>query len=328
MRYFFRRLSFYFIALLVAATLNFIIPRAMPGDPVTMMFANATAQVTPERIEAMKQLLGFVDGPLPVQYLTYLKSILTWELGTSIKFYPLSVNELLGSAFGWSLFLAGTAVLLSFALGSILGIYAAWRRGSKYDAIVTPGMLIIQAVPQVVIAMLAMFIFAVGLKWFPTGYAYTAGTTPDWTSWAFIKDVAYHAVLPLFCASIVQVGGFLVNMRNNMINLLAEDYITMAKGKGLSEKRVVFNYAARNAMLPSVTALSMSLGMAIGGQLIIEIIFNYPGLGSVLFNAINARDYQVLQGQLLIMTLFMLFFNLVADMLYLILDPRLRKGGK
>ncbi|MGR5167909.1 ABC transporter permease [Vibrio astriarenae] len=328
MGYFLRRLTFYLIALLVAATLNFIIPRAMPGDPVTMMFAHTTVQVTPERIAAMKELLGFVDGGLLVQYFTYMKNILTWELGTSIQFYPLSVNALLGSAFGWSLFLAGTAVVLSFSIGSILGIFAAWKRGSKYDAFVTPGMLILQAVPQVVIAMLALFTFAIGLKWFPTGYAYTAGTLPDWTSWAFIKDVAYHAVLPLFCASIVQIGGFLVNMRNNMINLLAEDYITMAKGKGLSENRVVFNYAARNALLPSVTALSMSLGMAIGGQLIIEIIFNYPGLGSVLFNAINARDYQVLQGQLLIMTMFMLFFNLVADMLYVVLDPRLRKGGK
>ncbi|WP_162047135.1 ABC transporter permease [Vibrio taketomensis] len=328
MGYFLRRLSFYFIALLVAATLNFIIPRAMPGDPVTMMFANAAANVTPERIEAMKKLLGFVDGPLWMQYLAYMKNILSWELGTSIQLYPLSVNELLGGAFGWSLFLAGTAVVLSFSLGSILGIYAAWHRGSKYDAFITPGMLVIQAVPQVVIAMIALFTFAIGLKWFPTGYAYTAGTTPDWTSWAFYKDAAYHAVLPLVCASIVQIGGFLVNMRNNMINLLAEDYITMAKGKGLSEKRVVFNYAARNAMLPSVTALSMALGMAIGGQLIIEIIFNYPGLGSVLFNAIKARDYQVLQGQLLIMTLFMLFFNLLADMLYVVLDPRLRKGGK
>ncbi|WP_394240218.1 ABC transporter permease [Vibrio astriarenae] len=328
MGYFLRRLTFYLIALLVAATLNFIIPRAMPGDPVTMMFAHTTVQVTPERIAAMKELLGFVDGGLLVQYLTYMKNILTWELGTSIQFYPLSVNALLGSAFGWSLFLAGTAVVLSFSIGSILGIFAAWKRGSKYDAFVTPGMLILQAVPQVVIAMLALFTFAIGLKWFPTGYAYTAGTIPDWTSWEFIKDVAYHAVLPLFCASVVQIGGFLVNMRNNMINLLAEDYITMAKGKGLSENRVVFHYAARNALLPSVTALSMSLGMAIGGQLIIEIIFNYPGLGSVLFNAINARDYQVLQGQLLIMTLFMLFFNLVADMLYVVLDPRLRKGGK
>ncbi len=328
MGYFFRRLSFYFVALLVAATLNFIIPRAMPGDPVTMMFANASVQVTPERIAAMKELLGFVDGGLFTQYIAYMKNILSWELGTSIQFYPLSVNKLLGGAFGWSLFLAGSAVILSFSIGSILGIFAAWKRGSKYDAFVTPGMLIIQAVPQVVIAMMALFIFAIGLKWFPTGYAYTAGTSPDWTSWAFLKDVAYHAVLPLFCASIIQIGGFLVNMRNNMINLLAEDYITMAKGKGLSENRIVFNYAARNALLPSVTALSMSLGMAIGGQLIIEIIFNYPGLGTVLLNAIHARDYQVLQGQLIIMTLFMLSFNLIADMLYVVLDPRLRKGGK
>ncbi|KGY12339.1 peptide ABC transporter permease [Vibrio tubiashii] len=328
MGYFLRRLSFYLVALLVAATLNFIIPRAMPGDPVTMMFANASVQVTPERIAAMKELLGFVDGGLFVQYIAYMKNVLSWELGTSIQFYPLSVNKLLGGAFGWSLFLAGTAVMLSFSLGSILGIFAAWKRGSKYDAFITPGMLIIQAVPQVVIAMLALFIFAIGLKWFPTGYAYTAGTVPDWTSWAFIKDVAYHAALPLFCASIVQIGGFLVNMRNNMINLLAEDYITMAKGKGLSENRVVFNYAARNALLPSVTALSMSLGMAIGGQLIVEIIFNYPGLGTVLLNAIHARDYQVLQGQLIIMTLFMLSFNLIADMAYVVLDPRLRKGGK
>lgn len=328
MGYFFRRLSFYLVALLVAATLNFVIPRAMPGDPVTMMFANASVQVTPERIAAMKELLGFVDGGLVTQYIAYMKNILSWQLGTSIQFYPLSVNTLLGSAFGWSLFLAGSAVILSFSLGSILGIFAAWKRGSKYDTFITPGTLILQAVPQVVIAMLALFVFAIGLKWFPTGYAYTPGTTPDWTSWAFIKDVGYHAVLPLVCASVVQIGGFLVNMRNNMINLLAEDYITMAKGKGLSENRVVFNYAARNALLPSVTALSMSLGMAIGGQLIVEIIFNYPGLGTVLLNAINARDYQVLQGQLLIMTLFMLSFNLLADMLYVVLDPRLRKGGK
>ncbi|GLS89371.1 peptide ABC transporter permease [Psychromonas marina] len=327
MGFFLRRLSFYFIALLFAATLNFIIPRAMPGDPVTMMFANATVQVTPERIAAMKELLGFVDGPLIVQFGMYIKSVLTWDLGVSVQFYPLSVNTVLGNAVGWSLFLAGSAVLLSFTLGSVLGIFAAWTRGSKFDAIISPGMLVFQAVPQVVTAMLLMFVFAVGLQWFPTGYAYSPGLTPDWTSWEFLKNVAYHAVLPLIGASIVQIGGFLIAMRNNMINLLGEDYITMAKGKGLSENRVVFNYAARNAMLPSVTALSMSLGMAIGGQMIIEIIFNYPGLGTVLLNAINARDYQVLQGQLLVMTLFMLFFNLLADMLYVLLDPRLRKGA-
>ncbi|KMV29106.1 ABC transporter permease [Photobacterium swingsii] len=328
MGFFIRRLSFYLIALLFAITLNFILPRAMPGDPVTMMFANASVQVTPERIAAMKELLGFVDGPIYQQYFIYLKGILAWDLGISIQTFPQTVNEVMAGAVGWSLFLAGTAVILAFCLGSVLGIYAAWKRGSKYDAFISPGMMVVQAVPPVVVAMLVLYTFAIGTKWFPSTYAYTAGTTPDWTSWAFLKDVAYHAVLPLFCATIIQIGGFLINMRNNMINLLNEDYITMAKGKGLSESRVVFNYAARNAMLPSVTALSMALGMAIGGQLIIEMIFNYPGLGTVLLNAIKARDYQVLQGQLLIMTLFMLFFNFLADILIVALDPRLRKGGK
>lgn len=300
----------------------------MPGDPVTMMFANASVQVTPERIAAMKELLGFVDGPIYQQYFIYLQGIFAWDLGISIQTFPQTVNEVMAGAVGWSLFLAGTAVILAFCLGSVLGIYAAWKRGSKYDAFISPGMMVVQAVPPVVVAMLVLYTFAIGTKWFPSTYAYTAGTVPDWTSWAFIKDVAYHAVLPLFCATIIQIGGFLINMRNNMINLLNEDYITMAKGKGLSERRVVFNYAARNAMLPSVTALSMALGMAIGGQLIIEMIFNYPGLGTVLLNAIKARDYQVLQGQLLIMTLFMLFFNFMADILIVALDPRLRKGGK
>ncbi|MBE1273980.1 MULTISPECIES: ABC transporter permease [Enterovibrio] len=328
MGFFMRRLSFYFVALLFAATLNFILPRAMPGDPVTMMFANAMAHVSPERIEAMKKLLGFVDAPLYQQYFTYLANIFTGNWGISIKFYPLSVNELLGGAVGWSLFLTGTAVILSFCIGSVLGIFAAWRRGSYYDAFISPSMLVVQAVPSVVVAMLVLYTFAIGLEWFPSGNAYTSGTMPDWGSWAFYKDVAYHAVLPLTCATVSQIGGFLISMRNNMINLLNEDFITMARAKGLSENRVIFNYAARNSMLPSVTALSMALGTAISGQLIVEMIFNYPGLGTVLLNAIHARDYQVLQGQLLLMTMFMLFFNFMADLLIVVLDPRLRKGDK
>lgn len=321
-----RRLSFYFFALMFAATLNFILPRAMPGDPVTMMFANAGAHVTPERIASMSKLLGFVDAPLYQQYFTYLSNIFTGNWGISIKFYPLQVSELLGGAMGWSLFLTGTAVVLSFAIGSVLGIFAAWRRGSYYDAFISPTMLVLQSIPSVVVAMLVLYIFAVGLEWFPTGNAYTSGTLPDWSSWAFYKDVLYHMALPLACATIGQIGGFLINMRNNMINLLNEDFITLAKAKGLSENRVVFNYAARNSMLPSVTAFSMALGTAISGQLIVEMIFNYPGLGTVLLNAIHARDYQVLQGQLLLMTMFMLFFNFLADMLIVFLDPRLRKG--
>ncbi len=232
MGFFIRRLSFYLIALLFAVTLNFILPRAMPGDPVTMMFANAAVQVTPERIAAMKQLLGFVDGPIYEQYFVYLQGILSWDLGISIQTFPQTVNDVMAGAVGWSVFLAGTAVILAFCIGSTLGIFAAWKRGSKYDAFISPGMMVVQAVPPVVVAMLVLYTFAIGLRWFPSTYAYTAGTMPDWSSWEFIKDVLYHAVLPLFCATIIQIGGFLINMRNNMINLLNEDYITMAKGKG------------------------------------------------------------------------------------------------
>lgn len=328
MYFFLRRLGFYSLALLFAATLNFILPRAMPGDPVTMMFANASTQVTPERIEAMKKLLGFVDAPWYQQYLSYLGNIFTGNWGLSIKFYPITVNELLFGALGWSLFLTGTAIILAFCIGSVLGIFAAWKRGSRYDTVISPSMLVVQSIPSVVVAMLVLYTFAIGLEWFPMGNAYTIGTTPDWSSWAFYQDVAKHAVLPLLCATIGQIGGFLISMRNNMINLLSEDFITMAKAKGLSENRVIFNYAARNSMLPSVTALSMALGTAISGQLIVEMIFNYPGLGTVLLNAIHARDYQVLQGQLLLMTMFMLFFNFISDLLIVYLDPRIRRGDK
>ncbi|WP_028023910.1 ABC transporter permease [Enterovibrio calviensis] len=328
MGFFLNRLMFYFGALLIAITLNFILPRAMPGDPVTMMFANASVQVTPERIAAMRELLGFVDGPIYIQFLTYLQSIFTWELGISTQFYPMTVNELIAKSLGWTLFLAGSSVVLAFCIGSVLGIFAAWRRGSRFDSFVSPGFMALQAVPPVVIGMMVLFIFGISLKWFPTSYGMPEGAILDWTSWDTYQGILYHAVLPLICATVAQIGGFLINMRNNMINLLSEDYITMAKGKGLSENRVVFNYAARNAMLPTVTALSMALGMAVGGQLVVEMIFQYPGLGTTMLNAVNGRDYQVLQGLLIILTLVMLFFNFLADVLIVLLDPRLRKGGK
>ncbi|MGL5737923.1 MAG: ABC transporter permease, partial [Plesiomonas shigelloides] len=299
---------------MVAATINFALPRAMPGDPVTMMFASANAQVTPEKIEALKKMFGFVDAPIWEQYLTYIKSIFSGNLGVSTQFFPATVNDVLASAFGWSLFLAGTAIIVAFAIGSVMGIFAAWFRGSRYDSFASPLMMVFQAVPPVVVALLALFIFGVGLQWFPTSYAFTPGSEPEF-SLAFISDVMYHAILPVGCAALIQVGGFLITMRNNMINLLNEDFITMAKAKGLSQNRVVFNYAARNAILPTVTALSMALGTAIGGQLIIEIVFNYPGLGTVLYKAILARDYQVIQGQLLLMCIFMLAFNFIADLL-------------
>ena len=195
------------------------------------------------------------------------------------------------------------------------------------DSILSPLTLVMQAIPPVVISLLALFLFGVSLEWLPIGYAYSPEIKADF-GWEHIKSIMTHAIMPVLTLAVVQVGGFLITMRNNMINLLGEDYITMAKAKGLSSNRVIFNYGARNAILPSVTALSMALGFVIGGSLITEVIFNYPGLGLTLYQGILARDYPLIQGQLLIMTITMLSFNFLADVLYVFLDPRLRTGGK
>ncbi|RKF14258.1 ABC transporter permease [Alginatibacterium sediminis] len=321
-----RRLFFYLAAFMVAVVINFMLPRLMPGDPVTAMLGGRGAMMTYDQIEALRQTFGFVDGPLIQQFFSYVSSVFQGDLGTSVQSFPETVSTILGRAFGWTLFLTGAGTLLAFIVGSLLGILAAWNRGGWFDSIVSPLSLILQATPQLVFGLLFMFVFGVTLQWLPSGYAFSPELTPEF-SWLFISDVAAHAILPVFTVFIVQLGGFLIPMRNNMINLLNEDYITMGKAKGLSQLRVMLNYGARNAVLPSVTSLSMALGMVIGGAMVVEVIFNYPGLGTVLYNAILARDYQLIQGQLLVMTLFMLFFNFMADILYLFLDPRLKHGG-
>lgn len=326
MSFIFRRVVFYLFAFLVAIVINFLLPRSMPGDPVTVMFSQSASMMDAEALEALKATFGFVEGPLWKQFLIYVKSVFTFDLGTSVRFYPQPVTEILGRAFGWTFFLVGTATVLSFALGSFMGIFAAWYRGGFFDSFLSPLMLVIQSIPPVVVSILALFIFGVLLQWLPTGYAYSPEKIPSFTL-SFILDVLEHAVLPVFTLVLVQIGGFLMTMRNNMINILNEDYITLGRAKGLTVFRLIFQYCARNAILPSVTAFSMALGFVFGGSLITEIVFNYPGLGYLLFQGILARDYPLIQGQLLIMTFAMLSANLIADLLYVYLDPRLKNRG-
>ncbi|RED53757.1 ABC transporter permease [Aestuariispira insulae] len=320
-----RRVLFYLVAFLCAATFNFSIPRMMPGDPIAMMFSQAGTTLPLESLDALRATFGFIDAPLFTQYLHYLKSVFTGDLGLSIKFFPLSVNEVIGRALPWTLFLVGLSTLMAFAIGSWLGIRSAWRRGGRVDRIATPTSLVLQSVPPVVVALIFLYGLSVALDLFPSGYAYSPDLDPSF-SWAFIASVAEHAVLPVISLTLVQVGGYLITMRNNMINLLGEDFITMGRAKGLSDARLRYNYAARNALLPSITSFAMTLGIVLGGSLITEIVFNYPGLGYVLFQGILARDYPLIQGQLMIMTAAMLSANFIADVLYVYLDPRLRKA--
>ncbi|OYQ34888.1 peptide ABC transporter permease [Niveispirillum lacus] len=325
MAFLLRRVGFYVAAFIVAATFNFLIPRLMPGNPVDIMFAQAGGTLPPEALAALKETFGFIDQPWPAQFVTYLKSVFTWDLGLSVKFHPLTVNEVLLRALPWTLMLVLTSSLIAFAIGSLAGILAAWRRGGRFDSIGAPIALMMQAMPPLVTSLLALFVFAIYWPVFPTGYAYDPEIDPGF-SLEFFCSVFEHAFLPIVTMALAQVGGYLITMRNSMINLLGEDYIVLGTAKGLSDRRLRMAYAARNALLPTVTSFAMTLGASFGGALVTEVVFNYPGLGYTLFQGITARDYPLIQGQLLIMTLAMLTANFIADVLYVALDPRLRKG--
>jgi peptide/nickel transport system permease protein len=325
MAFLLRRLMFYLAAFIAAATINFFLPRVMPGDPIQIMFAGAGSDLSLENLNALKLTFGFIDAPLGEQYVAYLKSVFTGDLGRSIKYYPLPVTELLGRALMWTLGLVGTATVVSFSIGTFLGIMAAWRRGTVFDTVVSLAAIFSSSVPAVVVSLITLFAFGYTLGWFPSGYAADPMLDPSW-GWDYVSSVLYHGTLPMLTMVIVLTGGFAVTMRNNMINLLGEDYIVMGRAKGLTDGVVMLWYAARNALLPTVSALAISLGAVLGGSLVTEVVFNYPGMGNTLYQAILARDYPVIQGELLIMTAAMLTANFIVDLSYVLLDPRLKRA--
>ena len=325
MAFLLRRLTFYLAAFIAAATINFFLPRLMPGDPIQKMFAGAGSDLSLENLNALKLTFGFIDAPIGEQYLAYLKSVFTGDLGRSIRFYPLPVTDLLGRALIWTVGLVGTATIISFSIGTLLGVMAAWRRGTRFDTVISLASIFSSSVPAVVVSLIALFFFGYTLGWFPNGYAADPMLDPSW-GWDYIASVLYHGTLPMLTMVIVLTGGFAVTMRNNMINLLGEDYIVMGRAKGLSDRGVMLWYAARNALLPTVSALAISLGAVLGGSLVTEVVFNYPGMGNTLYQAILARDYPVIQGALLIMTAAMLIANFVVDLSYVLLDPRLKRA--
>ncbi|MDP6969529.1 MAG: ABC transporter permease [Gammaproteobacteria bacterium] len=318
-----RRFSFYFIAIMVAITFNFVIPRMMPGDPVDALFAAAQGRMPLETLQAYKEMLGFVDGPLWVQYLKYIKSIFTWDLGPTIMLYPLPVTELLAVKVPWTIGLAGMSTVISVMIGLLIGTYASYHRGGFTDRFMPGFWAFVGAMPQPVTALFVFFILALSWKWFPLSYGADPDLDSGWT-WEYIASVLHHAVLPITCMILGGIGAWIFNMRNAMINVLGEDYITMAKAKGLSSRRIMTHYAARNALLPVVTAVSMQIGFVMAGAIFIETVFNYPGVGLLLFKALGARDYPTMQACFLLIVVFVLVFNFIADLLYLWLDPRLR----
>lgn len=323
MRYIIRRLWFYLIAFFASLTINFFLPRLIPGDPATAIIGKPGVSLTPEQLNAIRTALGLSDAPLLQQYFNYLKQLLHGDLGISYTNFPTSVISIIGRGFGWTLLLTLTSLLISFTLGHLLGIVSAWRRGSALSKSLPPAMIFIGAFPAFFLAISAVYYLGYQFKFFPPSHAFADMLTPGFNL-PFILSVGQHMILPVLVMVITSLGSWALSMRNVMISVLGEDYITLAEAKGLSSNRVMFMYAARNAMLPSVTAFGIALGTSISGQLLIEQVFSYPGLGFLLVRAVQNTDYPLMQGLFLLITTFVLAANLLVDILYTRLDPRVR----
>ncbi|MBA2521261.1 MAG: ABC transporter permease [Chloroflexia bacterium] len=323
MRYLARRFGFYLIAAWASITLNFMLPRLMPGDPASGIIGRSQGQARPEQIDAMRQAYGLSDAPMLEQYWLYLQHIVRGEFGLSLSSFPSPVLTVIGTSLQWTLLLGLVATIVGFGLGMLLGIVAAWRRGSWADSVLPPVLLFVGSFPYFWLASVALFFLGFYWNVFPLRHSYSDTLSPA-LSLEFIGSVAYHLVLPASTIILVSIGGWMLGMRNAMIGVLAEDYITFAEAKGLPQRRVMFQYAARNALLPNVTAFGMALGFVVSGALVTEIVFSYPGLGFRLFIAVRSLDYPLMQGIFLMITLAVLGANLLVDLLYLRLDPRVR----
>jgi peptide/nickel transport system permease protein len=327
MRFILRRGGFFLLTLWAAVTLNFFLPRLMPGNPAIAMMARFHGRVTGQGLITLENIFGVnTHTSLPVQYLHYLGDIVTGNFGTSLYFYPSSVSQVVRAAIPWTLGLVGVTTILAFVLGTVVGIISAWRRGTWLDGVVPPVFVITSAIPYFWVGMMFILIFGIKLQWLPYTFGFdptlTPGLNPD-----FIGNVLEHAVLPALALLLTTIGTWILTMRNNMVTTLAEDYVRMARAKGLPNRRIMLDYAARNAILPNLTGFAMSLGFVVGGAILIEYVFDYPGVGYMLLQAVQNEDYPLMQALFLLITVAVLVAILLADIATAIFDPRTRSAG-
>ncbi|MDI6101581.1 ABC transporter permease [Actinoplanes sp. NEAU-A12] len=326
MKYFLQRLAFYLFTAWAAITLNFFIPRMIPGDPVQALVTKYQGQLSSKAIESLYVLFGLdKEAGIWDEYVSYWKQLLSGDLGLSFTFFPTPVSEIISESLPWTLLLVGITTVISFFLGTGLGVLAGWRRGSWTDGLL-PVTTFLSSVPYFWLGIIAIYLLTGPDSFFPSSGGFDSGLVPAWDQY-FVPSAIQHSLLPALTILISSVSGWILSMRNMMVTVSSEDYITVAHAKGLSDRRVALSYAARNALLPNVSGFALSLGFIVGGTLLVEIVFSYPGVGFALFQALGASDYPLMQGVFLIITISVLVANLLADIAYLLLDPRTRKEG-
>ena len=317
-----RRVVFYVVAAWVALTINFFIPRAMPGNAVQAVMSKFP-NLTPSAYRALEAMLGVGHpGSIWHQYWAYLVDISHFNFGVDVSQYPASVSSLLVQTIPWTITLVGTATLIAFFVGTALGIMAGWRHGGWLDRAL-PGLMFFQAMPYFFLALILLELFAVRSHVFPLGQGYTGGLIPGW-HWDFISSAIYHSLLPAFTIVIASVAGWMLQMRNLMLTTIGEDYVLAAQAKGLPDRRVIWTYATRNAILPQLQGFGLALGFVVSGAIVMEIVFSYPGIGLLLLNAVTSNDFPLMQAIFLVITFAVLLANFVVDLIIVAADPRAR----
>jgi len=308
------------VTIFVAMTFNFFLPRLMPGNPVEAMYARYAN--TPEQLKSLTQLYLKNQKPLFEQYIDYLGNTLRGNFGISLSNYPTPVIQKIGSALPWTIGLLGTSLIISFLLGTFWGIYCAWNRISFLGTLSPIIGEFLYVVPFFFFGLVMIYIFGYLLNWFPMsgGYSILASNQSQ-----YIFSVIHHAILPSTTLVLSSIGGWMLLMRNNMISTLSEDYITFSFAQGIPKRIIEYQYAARNAILPSFTNFAISIGYLVGGAVIVEEVFSYPGIGNMLYESISNLDYPLMQGIFLIVVVSVVVANFLADLFYVLLDPRIKR---
>jgi peptide/nickel transport system permease protein len=322
-----KRFGIFLVIVWLAATLNFFLPRLSGQDPVRVKLLQQ-AQLggyVQTGIEAMvkeyETRFG-LDKPLWRQYLTYLHDVARLDFNYSIANYPRTVSGMIADAIPWTVGLLGTTTVLSFSLGTFLGALLAWPRAPKWMRWLMPPLWAFHAIPFFLFGLILMYLFAFQVQWLPMFGGYSAGAFPALT-WEFAGDVIRHAILPALSIVLVATGGWALAMRGMMVTTQGEDYVIFAEAKGLKSLTIFLRYCVRNAILPQTTALALALGQILSGAVLVEVIFGYPGIGTVLFLAIRENDHFLIQGIVFTVIVALGLATLLLDAMYPLLDPRI-----
>ena len=328
-RYVLGRLLFFFVVVWAGITLIFFLPRLAPGrDPVRERLGMMAAMggMNAENVERLAQAYEAkfgLDLPLWKQYLNYMSDIARFNLGYSLAKFPTRVIDIIGPALPWTISLLTVATVLAFLLGSLLGGLIAWDGAPPILRFLLPPLFTFSAIPYYLLGLILIYLFAFKLKWFPLTGGSQILTMPS-VSFSYLLELIYHSILPALSIVLASIGFWALSMRGMMITVEGEDYVTLAEAKGLPSGRVFLWYAMRNALLPQTTALALSLGTILSGSLLVEIMFGYPGIGSALFIAITGFDYFVIYGIVFMIVVTIALATLILDLIYPLLDPRIR----